>query len=828
MATAPGQSPMGADRFSNPYSFSPMTNRTLAPLFANGSQMTQMLGMFAPIIMQMVAPEMSTQLQAMSNINPGLMNQAKRLQDLQTTFSRAQSAHQTAAIGRFGQAAGLSQGSIDNVTKYLPMLTAVMPQLGNTLSRFDISGAGFGYDAAMMSMARAGGLSADRIDPNSAAAVAKLYAGAFQRKGAAGSIVDGVDVIDITKTKGLTIAEMAQQRAGLTARGIVGDVYAGTNDVSQLVRFLSHEDQILARGANSVMELSQRGITSDRINDARKGVIGSNLDASRETETKYAEVVHKMGSVFTSMQGNTEELLRMVEKLHGPLAKLNTDDLEKSMTKFVKLLDVSGLQAEELAKGTEVFMARTGTADRGLAMQVVAQTAGSRRGAMRSGGSEEGSMRIASDAADLAGEESKRLVGRGMGAFMTDEGLKRLAEAERTVADPNADPEKRAEAMRVLTDPLKEGLIDPMKASEAQAYRQREITGQVNADERRARIDATSRRMGVSTQERAELGTKVIAGSLLSRLDQTLQVVGKTASGAASKAAAKEQIAKWLGKNAKDITEAELAKWTAGAVVAAAPNGGGENLAFFLASMGIHGEKAEQIKEEMLAGGLGGLSNAIGATTPELARQLTAGMVLGVDTRQANASTEADIRDKWANHKVYHATNAATATLALLEKSKGGLGFKDFVVGAFQGLGVLAPGQEFSKEQIDIIEKSGWGREYAAIMKLPEAERKERMAILAGDMAHALKLGNRDVETFLGGESGLKTLLEKFGESKTLDERKAEAAKAALNEGKQETRIVIGFKGKAGEMLDAQVEENARRARELATQPPNSRPSERR
>jgi len=95
-------------------------------------------------------------------------------------------------------------------------------------------------------------------------------------------------------------------------------------------------------------------------------------------------------------------------------------------------------------------------------------------------------------------------------------------------------------------------------------------------------------------------------------------------------------------------------------------------------------------------------------------------------------------------------------------------------------------------------------------------------------MSHALKLGNRDVETFLGGESGLKTLLEKFGDSKTADEKKSEAARAALNEGKQETRIVIGFKGKAGEMLDAQVEDNARKARELAATPPAAKPSERR
>lgn len=782
MAMAPGNGPPGADRYSNPYMWSPLTDRSLAPAMAN-NQMMQMAGMFAPIIAQMFAPELAPRIQAMSNIHPGLAGQARRMQHLQTQFSRAQSTQQVAAI-----TAAFGPETAETAGKYLPMISAFMPGLNNALSRFDVSGAGFGYDAAMMSMARAGGLSTNRIDTSSATSMAKLYAEQYQREGK--GLLAGTKVIDVDKTQGLTIAEMAQMRAGLTARGIVGDAYAGSNDAERIRAQLSEEDRRMVEGATSLSEMRQRGLTTDKIDTARKGVYSENLAGSAATERKYAEVVHKMGSVFTTMQGSTEELLQMVEKLHGPLAKLNTDDLEKTMTKFIKMMDASGLQAEELAKGIEVFKARTGVADTSFAAQAVAQSAGARRGALRSGSSEEGAMRIASETADALGRESDKLIGRGMGAFLSQQGIEALKKAEATLADPNASIAAREDAARFLRDPTQvAGAVDDGKMTAALAYRQRALTGQVHADEIRARTDATSERMGVSKQDRAELGVKVAAGSLLTRLGSTLRAVDQTDAGKAAIANTREQVKKWLGR---DPTEDEMLKFAA---VAVAKRGGGDAVAHGLAAMGIAGEKAAEIKESVLAGGLDDMATAIGATDDGLVRDLTAGLAGSIDTKQANAMSEKEIAEQWRDNKVARATNAATAMIGLLEGGKDKMGFKDFIVGGLSALGVLAPERAFSADQIKAIEEGGFGREFKEIQGIKdEDEKKRRMRVLASNISQELHLGDQEVENYLGDKAHENELVDRLARSKTDAEKTKSEAETRAQE------KLDGTTGKRGAM----------------------------
>lgn len=837
MAMAPGADPQGSSRYNNPYMWSPLTDRTLAPAIGN-NQTAQMMAMFAPIITQMVAPELSSRIQSMSNIHPGLASQARRLQDMQAQFAKAQSAQQIAAIGKMGQAFGLSQDTVDTVSNILPIAGAIMPGLNNVLSRFDVSGAGFGYDAALMSMARAGGLSPNRIDMNSASAMARLYASQYQRDGR--GFLEGTKVLDVEKTQGLTIAEMGQMRAGLTARGIVGDAYAGTNDVERIRAMLSEEDRAATAGATTISEMRQRGLTSDKLATAREGVISSNLRDSAPTEQKYAEVVHKMGSIFTSLQGNSEELLRMVEKLHGPISKLNPEDLDRTMTKFIKLLDTSGLQAEELAKGVEVFKARTGVSDTNIAMQAVAQVSGARRGAMRAGASEDGTMRIASETADTIGKEAGRLVGRGMGAFMTTQGLQALREAEETMANPNSTPEQRERAMMILTDPTKvDGIIAADKTSEANAYRMRAITGQVNADETRARLDATSELMGMSAQTRGELGLKVISGSLLSRLDSTMRAVVQTDAGKNAVNAAKQRIAQWLGKRPEDVSDSEVSKWTAGAIGASSPTGGADSVSYFLASMDIHGEKAEEIKKGLLRGDLSALSNAVGAHSEDLRRDLEAGWAAGIDTAQVGAQTEAEIAEQLRTNKVYRATNAATATIAMLEKGKSALGFKDFLLGGLEALGVVAPEWKPTGDQLKAIEGSGWGREYSDIQKITDdKEKARRMQVLAGDIAHTLKLGDKEVESYLGSKEGGSELLNLITGSRTSEEKtrgmSEDSARRKLGLGDSEsggstTKIEISVKDAAvAEALAFSVAEGRRGVRGIQGAPVRGQPTEQR
>lgn len=774
-AGSPGDAPPGANPYSNPYGYSPLTDRSLAPLMQQ-SQTTAMMAAFAPLILQGVAPQLASRLQSTSNINPGLSANAQHLSALQQAFTKVQNVQQTALIGKVGQGLGMSKDATENLSQMLPIISMFAPEVGNMLSRFDPSGAGFGMDGAMMSAVKAGGLSARRVNASSAESMARLYAQSKQRAGKEGTLAEGMQLLDTSKTAGLSISEMMQMRAGLVSRGIVDDVFSGINDVETLRGAMSDDNRKKTEGAKSLTDIRDK-IGSVELEATRGNVMQNTMKGSEEIEKKFAQSVRMMGSVFTSMQGDTEGLLRMIEKLDGPLSKLDPEKLSKSMAKFINVLDKSGMTAEELAKGMEVFAARTGNTDKNFAMHAVGRAGAARAGLMRAGVGDEAAMGLASEAADMLGVEASQQIAGAMGDMMTDEGKTRLKEAMAILKDPSASPEAVDAARRFMLDPRNEkGVIKAGKESLADSMVLRSKTGDISADALAAAEARTAKEMGMAPEEWAQARVTAAAGGMEADLARSIEGVIKADEAGFEEA--QRQLGIELGR---DVSEEDVRSHIQDSIIAQA-KGSDKNTALALARRrGYVGKEAQQYAESIMnfSSATSKQRTALGAVSDDTIRRTRAGSVslIEPDARdgRSDQEIEADLLKSAGNAGVQ---DAKTAVTAILESSKtaGGIDGGEAVIAAFKGLNIVGPDQELTAEQADKIKSSSWARDYAAALKEKDVTvRQSKLFAITADMATASGYGSpTQAEEFLKNpDAFVKATAERGGSSTVTGEQSA-------------------------------------------------------
>lgn len=470
-AGAPPAPIPGLGAFNNPYAFSIAGAGASMGMPASlmQGQMGQQMQAFLPIALQLLTGD-ETLAQRLTSNNRTLFGNVSRAQQSQAilgALNENASAATSQNIAGVIDASGLgdvlsgfgldSSGAADFLMQSAPFID---PRLPNMINRLDPAGGSLGLGTALYQATLAGTGNA-RINENTANILGEQFQRAFtqQQQFAGGDF----RLLNQEATSGLTLPEMGILMQQTRARGITGDVLAGSSGmglIDRLTRTANQElrpqiEDIATRvregdltAAEGLGRLQDEGlVSSTRIQEEREAAISENIERDRPQLERLSRSVTQAGSIFETLQDNIPALLEQIESMAGNLQNVNENEVRQALAKFQSLVEISGTSAEVLANQAKVIQSRLGV--------------GFERAADLATGQNLVSARLQETGLDVA---SARAIASADSEFTTAQALQTRSVQQLAVARMHATDAGRERIDRALADGDATFLASPLQA----------------------------------------------------------------------------------------------------------------------------------------------------------------------------------------------------------------------------------------------------------------------------------------------------------------------------------------------------------------------------